>query len=172
MKPSKSLAENIHWNEIATLIRLALVAGNQSKHPSHNQLYVPEIVHLVSLVAGTGQTLVRKSVYGIIMNLLQSLYLARAEDATGPELLVLINECTQKEALQLFGLLRATPTSEYSNFEPSGDKMHIDTQEGLTLLLVRILEVTAGSQGLCCQCPVFSFAHFFQVYSMFGGLDG
>ena len=148
MKPSRSLADNVHWTEIATLIRLILIAGNPSKQPSHNQLYVPEIVHLVTLVAGTGQTLVRKSVYGIIMNLLQSLYVARADDATGPELLELINECTQPDTLQLFGLMRSHATSEYTNIEPSSEKLYIDTQENLAKLLVRIMAVTAGSQGL------------------------
>jgi hypothetical protein len=148
MRPSRTLAENIHWTEIATLIRLVLVAGNPSKQPSHNQLYVPEIVHLVTLVAGTGQTLVRKSVYGIVMNLLQSLYVARADDATGPELLQLINDCTKPETLQLFGLTRSHATSEYSNVDPPSEKLYIDTQENLAKLLVRIMAVIAGSRGL------------------------
>jgi|SRR3984957_18027314 len=157
MKPSKTLVDNIHWNEIATLIRLTLVAGNPSKQPAHNQFYVPEIIHLVTLVAGTGQTLVRKSVYGIVMNLLQSLYVARADDDTGPEILVLINECTQPDTVQLFGLLKTTATSEYSNVEPSGEKQHIDRQENLTRLLVRVMEVMAGTKGLqmCCLSSVY-----------------
>ena len=138
----------MHWSEIATLIRLTLVAGNPSKQASHNQLYVPEIVHLVNLVAGTGKTLVRKSVYGIIMNLLQSLYVARAEDASGPELLQLINDCTQAETLKLFGLVRSHATSEFTNFDPQNEKAFIDTQENLARLLVRIMNVTAGSRGL------------------------
>jgi hypothetical protein len=138
----------MHWSEIATLIRLTLVAGNPSKQASHNQFYVPEIVHLVNLVAGTGKTLVRKSVYGIIMNLLQSLYVARAEDASGPELLQLINDCTQAETLKLFGLVRSHATSEFTNFDPPSEKAFIDTQENLAKLMVRIMNVTAGSRGL------------------------
>jgi hypothetical protein len=154
-KPSKSLADNPNWSEISTLVRLALVAGYQNKQPSHNQLYVPEIVHLVTLIAGVGPTLVRKSVYGIVMNLLQSLYLARADDA-GSELLLLIDDCTKPDILRLFGLLRATPTSEYTNFEPANDKAHIDSQESLTELLIRILEVTAGSKGMLDEFLLFS----------------
>lgn len=146
MKPSTSLANNAHWGEVATLIRLALIAGNQSKQTSHNQLYVPEIVHLVSLVAGSGSTLVRKSIYGIVVNLLQSLYLTRAEDS-GPELLSLINDCTTADTLRLFGLQRGTATSEYTTLDPSNDRARIDTQEKLTQLLVRMMEVTSGSKG-------------------------
>jgi hypothetical protein len=139
--------EDGHWNEIATLIRLVYVAGNPSKQLSHHQLYVPEIMHVASFIAGIGPTLIRKSVYGIIMNLLQSLYLTRPEDASGPKFLNLINECTQPETLQLFGLTRSTSTSDYTDFEHTGDKSLLDSLERLSRLLVRIVEISAGSQG-------------------------
>lgn len=145
-KSSRTAADNANWNEISALIRLIHVAGNQSKQPTHNQLYVPELVHLVSLLSGTGITLVRKSVYGIVMNLLQSMYLARAEDGDA-ELLEVIAECTQPETLLLFGLTRPTTTSEYSNIDPLNDKILLEKQEDLAKLLVRILEVTAGTKG-------------------------
>ncbi|EGO02251.1 hypothetical protein SERLA73DRAFT_166724 [Serpula lacrymans var. lacrymans S7.3] len=148
LKPSRTLAENQHWNEIATLARFALVASNHSKQAQYDQLYLPDICHVVTLVAGTGQTLIRKSVYGIIMNFLQSLFLARADDATGPDLRVLIDELTRLENLQLFGLGRQSTTSEYTNYDPQNDKVCIDNQEGLTHLLLRIMEVTAGSKEL------------------------
>lgn len=151
-KPTKSLAENSNWTEIATLTRLALIAGNQSKQTSHNQLYVPEISYIVSVISGTGDTLVRKSVYGIVMNLLQALYLARGDDTTGPDLRLLIDECTQPEVLRLFGLVRLSPTSEYTNLDPANDSAYIDTQESLTQLLVRIMEVTSGSNGTLHWC--------------------
>ncbi|KAF8559154.1 hypothetical protein OG21DRAFT_1570167 [Imleria badia] len=148
LKPSRTLPENIHWNEIATLTRFALIASNHSKQAAFDQLYVPDICHIVTLVAGTGQTLVRKSVYGIIMNFLQSLFLARAEDASGPDLRALMDELITIESLQLFGLTRQSSTSEYSNYDPQNDKAMIDSQEALTRLLVRIVEVTAGSKGV------------------------
>ncbi|KAG1772191.1 hypothetical protein EV702DRAFT_1246575 [Suillus placidus] len=106
LKPSKTLPENVHWNEIATLARFALVASNHSKQAAYDQLYIPDIFHIVTLIAGTGQTLVRKSLYGVIMNFLH----------------------------------------EYCNYDP--DKAMIDSQESLTRLLVRVMEVTSGSRGL------------------------
>jgi hypothetical protein len=143
--------EDGRWNEIATLVRLVYVAGNQSKQLSHHQLYVPEIMHVASFIAGIGPTLIRKSVYGIIMNLLQSLYLTRPEDAGGPNFLNLINECTQPETLQLFGLTRSTSTSDYTDFEHTSDKLLLDSLERLSRLLVRIVEISAGSQGVFDQ---------------------
>ena len=143
---SNSLIDHPNWTEISTLIRLALVAGPSSAHPTSNQLYVPEIIHLVTIVAGFGPALVRKSVYGIIINFLQSLYVSHPEeDRTG--LMEFITECTQPATLCLFGLRRETPSSEYTNFDLTNDKDALDTQERLVDFLVRIMEVTSGSKG-------------------------
>ncbi|KAI6130277.1 hypothetical protein EDD16DRAFT_1541379 [Pisolithus croceorrhizus] len=148
LKPSKTLPDNIHWNEIATLARFAHVASNYSKQASHDQLYFPDICHVVTLVAGTGQTLVRKSIYGVVMNLLQSLLLARADDPCGPNLRALVDEMMTAEKLQLFGLARQSCTSDYYNYDPLNDKAAIDSHEALTLLLAKIMEIASGSRGL------------------------
>jgi len=101
----------------------------------------------VSLVAGEGPTLVRKSVYGTIVNLLQSLYIARPEDGD-TELKQLINDCMLPETLKLFGLQRETSTSEYISTEISNEKNALVIHERLVNLLVRLLEAAAGTQGL------------------------
>ncbi|TFK62722.1 hypothetical protein BDN72DRAFT_964371 [Pluteus cervinus] len=147
-KIANSLLEHANWNEISTLIRLALIAGSQGRNLNHHQLYVPEVIHLVNLVAGVGPPLVRKSVYGIVMNLLQSLYLSRTEDTPAAELLQLINDCMLPEITKLFGLVRDKPTSEYANFDSTSDKQILENHEKLTQLLVRIMDVTAGTRGL------------------------
>jgi neurofibromin 1 len=147
MKPTKTLVENIHWVEIAALTRLAFVAGNHSKQAIHTQLYIPEIVHLVTLIAGTGPTLVRKSVYGIVLNYLQSLYSARNDDEDTSEVLSLIEEFTQPSILSLFGLARTNSTSEYTDLNPENDKGFLEIQEGLVQLLIRVMETTAGTKG-------------------------
>lgn len=133
--------------EIATLTRLAFFAGNHSRQATYTQLYLPEIVHLAVLVAGTGPTIVRKSVYGIVFNFLQSMYFSRTDGDDAAEIMSLVEEFTQPQCLQLFGLARTSSTSEYSDLDPVGDKMYMETQENLAELLVRVLEITAGSQG-------------------------
>lgn len=173
---SKSLIDNPNWSEVSALIRLTLIAGYQAKQLLHNQLYVPEIIHVVTLVAGFGSTIVRKSVYGIVMNLLQSLYLARTEDSPASELQQLITDYTQTDTLKLFGLLRTTPTSEYTSFEPPNDSVNIDYQERLVDLLARMLEVTAGTRGALSSAFCFLSFHTYhwdiQVYSTSGVLVG
>jgi neurofibromin 1 len=156
----KTLHDYPNWGEISTLVRLCHVAGYQAQRPSHNLLYVPEILHLVTLTVGVGPPLVRKAVYGIIINLLQAVYIGRTEDAPSPELQQLLSDCELPETMRLFGLQRATPSSEYANFDISGDVARVDVarvdaQEKLTELLARILEITAGSMGESFQLHAF-----------------
>lgn len=151
MKPSKSLSDNAYWNELACLTRLTLVANYLPRHATHAQLYVPEAAHFVSLLAGTGQLLVRTSVYGVVVNLLHSMYLAKSnagESSGSPEIQELLHECATPPTLKLFGLRRPTPTSDYVLYDPAGDSQYLKSLEQLSLLLVRIMEVTAGSRGM------------------------
>ncbi|KZT29450.1 hypothetical protein NEOLEDRAFT_1128208 [Neolentinus lepideus HHB14362 ss-1] len=148
-KAVHNLEENTFWNEAACLTRLVLVVGAPTKQAVHNQFYVPEIVHLVSLMAAGGQTLIRTSVYGIVVNLLQALYIACGEDAAAcAQIRSLLDECTQTESLELFGLTRANSSSEYSTLEPSGEKVFLERYERLAQLLVRVVEAGATSKSL------------------------
>ena len=161
---SNTLPEYQNWNEISALIRLALVVGSQSTRFETSYLYVPEIIHLVSLVAGEGHSFVRKSVYGMIINLLQSLYLSRPDDTTESEIMRLINDCTLPEYLQLFGLQRGVPTAEYSNLESNSEKAFLDRQEKLTELLLRIMTVTAGNTRMSSFIEIHNdMSNAFQV---------
>jgi hypothetical protein len=159
-KPSSTLPEHHNWNEISTLIRLAFVVGSQSTQFEQTYLYVPEIIHLVSLVAGEGHSSVRKSAYGMIINLLQSLYISRPDDTTESEIMRLINDCTLPENLQLFGLRRDTPTAEYSNEDSNGQKAFIDRHEKLAQLLLRVMTVTAGPTRMS---SLIEFATIYQT---------
>lgn len=156
-KPTKDLADNVHWTEIGCLIRLALVANSQPRNLTNAQLFVPEVVHMVMLTAATGDVLVRTSVYGIIMNLLQAVYLAKRGDSeSSPEIRALLDECSTPEILKCFGLVRPTPASDYMVYEFSSDRAYLDALEQLCNLLARIMEAVAGNAGK------WSFGHFSQ----------
>lgn len=148
-KPTKNLGDNVHWNEIACLVKLVLVACHHGQSLVQSLMFLPEAAHLVTLTAGIGQTLVRTSVYGVIVGLTNGLYTTNLMgNVTSPELQQIIGELEQPETLRLFGLLRPTPTSDYVNFDPPNDKLYIDTMEGLVRFLVRVLEVMSGTKGL------------------------
>ncbi|TCD61394.1 Ras GTPase activating protein ira2 [Steccherinum ochraceum] len=148
-RPTKDLADNFHWTEIACLIRMCLVANSQPRNLTNAQLYVPELVHMVCLTAATGDLLVRTSVYGVVMNLLQSVHYARrGETESSPEIRALIDECALPDKLKCFGLVRTSPTSEYCVYEFSNDRAYLDALEELCHLLARIMKAVAGNQGL------------------------
>ncbi|TDL29911.1 hypothetical protein BD410DRAFT_780416, partial [Rickenella mellea] len=147
VKPTKSLADNAHWGEIAVFTRLALVTGYHSRQTTFNQLFFPEIIHLATLLAGTGETVVRHSVYGLVMNLLQSMGSSRGDELPS-DIRNLIDDFTQPETLHLFGLTRTFAASEYSNYDPTNDQQAIDMLEGLSRLLLRAVNVCAGNGGL------------------------
>ncbi|KAI0089247.1 hypothetical protein BDY19DRAFT_1089227 [Irpex rosettiformis] len=148
LKPSKSLSDNVYWNELACLTRLALVAVHNHRH---NQLYVPETAHFVTLLAGTGQLLVRTSIYGVVVNLLHSMYLVKSpsgEATVSPEVQSLLDECASSKTLKTFGLRKPTPTSDYTVYDPPNDKQYLESLEQLSLFLARFMEATAGSRAL------------------------
>ncbi|KAI0040644.1 hypothetical protein FA95DRAFT_1647858 [Auriscalpium vulgare] len=149
VKPTKTLAENSHWNEIAALSRLALVASQQAKHPTLSQLYLPELIHMVTLTAATGEPIVRSTIWGLVMDLLQSLWMARSSDPiAGPDIKHLHEEGSNVDTLRLFGLSRASWSSELVNADPQTDKDALDNQEGLTQFLLRVMEAAAQTRGL------------------------
>ncbi|KAH9030143.1 hypothetical protein EDB85DRAFT_1456161 [Lactarius pseudohatsudake] len=146
VKPTGTLAENTHWNEIASLSRLALVASQQSKHPNVAQFYTPELIHIITLIAATGEVVVRSTVWGLVMDLLQSLWHSRSSDAiAGPEIRHLHEEGSNVETLKFFGLSRITELVAYN---PTTDDEVLDCQEGLTRFLIRVMETVAQTKGL------------------------
>ncbi|KAI0306901.1 hypothetical protein B0F90DRAFT_1915023 [Multifurca ochricompacta] len=149
VKPTGTLAENPHWNEIASLSRLALVASQQSKQPNVVQFYTPELIHIITLIAATGEVVVRSTVWGLVLDLLQSLWLSRSSDAiAGPEIRHLHEEGSNLETLKFFGLNRAPWTNELVVYNPMTDGEVLDCQEGLTRFLIRVMEAAAQTRGL------------------------
>ncbi len=148
MKPTGTLAENPHWNEIASLSRLALVASQQSKQPSVAQFFTPELIHIITLIAATGEVVVRATVWGLVMDLLQSFWMSRSSDTVaGPEIRLLHEEGSQLKQLKLFGLSRSPWTNELIAYDPVSDADVLDCQEGLTRFLIRLMEAAAQTKG-------------------------
>lgn len=141
------MSEHANYNEISVLIKLCLAVGSQSRQLTQNQLFVPEILHVAMLVAADGPIQVRKCVYGIILNLLQSLYVARPEDTPGTELHQVIKDYTSPDTLRLFGLSRPVPTAKHSIWNPPNDKHYLDNLETLAMFLAKTMDIASGSKG-------------------------
>ncbi|KAG9015978.1 Ras GTPase activating protein ira2 [Tulasnella sp. 427] len=148
-KPTKTLVENPAWNEVAALTRLVLTVMYNTRTPVQTQLFVPEVLHLVTIVIATGPVALRTAVHGIVTNLVQSLCLVRNEDEPGKEhLRHLLRECFKPEILRLFGLAREGSTAEYVVLDTATEQQSIDLLERATLFLIDIVEAGAQSIGL------------------------
>ncbi|KIO22012.1 hypothetical protein M407DRAFT_28426 [Tulasnella calospora MUT 4182] len=148
-KPTRTLVENPAWNEVAALTRLALTVMYNTRVPVQTQLFVPEILHLVTMIVSTGPVPMRTAVHGIVTNLVQSLCIARNEDDPGKERLRhLLRECFKPEVLRLFGLAREGSSGEYTAVDTATEQLSVDMLEKITVFLLDIIDAGAQSTGL------------------------
>lgn len=123
-KPSRSLTDHPSWPEIAILIRFILMLSFNNQGPVKR--IVPEVFHIVSLVAGVGPTIVRASVHGMVVNLIQSLCTSMSlTTANIQKLQLLLTELSESKSRLLFGLNRSnanafmiTPETLIDSTEP------------------------------------------------------
>lgn len=66
LRPTRQLPENMVWSEISILLRLCLSTSFDSS--AQSQLFLPEIFHLVTMVANTGSSSVRTVVHRLLVN--------------------------------------------------------------------------------------------------------
>ncbi|KAG8981934.1 Ras GTPase activating protein ira2 [Tulasnella sp. 425] len=148
-KPTKTLVENPAWNEVAALTRLTLTVMYNTRVPVQTQLFVPEVLHLVTMIVSTGPVAMRTAVHGIVTNLVQSLCAARNEDDPGKERLRhLLRECFKPDVLRMFGLAREGSSGEYNVLDTATEQISVDLLEKITLFLLDIVEAGAQSTGL------------------------
>ncbi|KAI8373844.1 hypothetical protein BD560DRAFT_393755 [Blakeslea trispora] len=111
-KPTRSLTDHWTWNEIAVLIRFVLMLSFNNRGPVKS--YIPEIFHIVSLVIGVGPTIIRSSVHGLVINVIQSLCTNMPiQEANVKKLQLLLNEMSDTKYRLLFGLYKPQ-TSAFS----------------------------------------------------------
>ncbi|ORX62830.1 hypothetical protein DM01DRAFT_1403269 [Hesseltinella vesiculosa] len=127
-KPTRTLTEHWTWTEIAVLIRFILMLSFNNRGPVKS--YVPEIFHIVSIVVGVGPTMIRASVHGLVVNMIQSLCTSMPlPDANVQHLQMLLTEVSDSKFRLLFGLHK----SHANAFTLTPDTMN-DTAEPIQLL--------------------------------------
>ncbi|KAK0651326.1 hypothetical protein B0T16DRAFT_403638 [Cercophora newfieldiana] len=70
LRPTKHLPDNAVWNEICVLLQFCLALSFDSGVQS--QLYLPEIFHIVTMLANTGSSDVRVVVHRLLVNSIHS----------------------------------------------------------------------------------------------------
>ncbi|KAH8118768.1 hypothetical protein DFH11DRAFT_1839273 [Phellopilus nigrolimitatus] len=145
-KPSKTLDKNVHWNEITAYARLALGTGQSDEHYLQIQLLVPEILHLVTLLASQGDMTMRNTIYGLALQLIQSLYMMHLDDSNlSSEIRALLLELSLPKTICLFGLMQTSTGSEFVVLDSHNGR---ECLEGLARWLLRAVNICAGNTGL------------------------
>ncbi|CBQ70693.1 related to Neurofibromin [Sporisorium reilianum SRZ2] len=116
---------NASWKEIATLVRMNMVLSFTNR--VETLLYLPELLHVILLLAGNGVDATRQSIYGSAINLVHSLCTEDPREARKPEeamprsaeavakLRVLLEQLAEPESLKLFGLPTAASQGSSTN---------------------------------------------------------
>ncbi|RCI05603.1 Ras GTPase activating protein ira2, partial [Rhizopus stolonifer] len=139
-KPTKSLIEHPSWPEIAILIRFELMLSFNNRGPV--KTIIPEILHVVSLVAGVGCTIVRASVHGIVVNMIQSICTTLPLSAANIKKLQLImTELSESKCRLLFGLNRSNTNAFTISSETLNDITEPIPLMSLENIVSKLLEV-------------------------------
>jgi hypothetical protein len=97
-----SIADTILWPEIDLLLHADLALSFASMTTAH--LLIPEILHIITLVAGTGSLRSRGVVYGQFVNLIQAVASSRSGDSNVEALRSLLSKASTPTYEHLFGL--------------------------------------------------------------------
>ena len=142
LRPTRQLPENTVWGEISVLLRLCLSTSFDSGVQS--QLFLPEIFHLVTMLANTGSTEVRLVVHRLLVNTIHAMCTSFAlEECKLLKLKVLLSSLSEPRNESLFNTNQRNGLS-ISSVQDIGVPALIAT-EALAVLLSEISIVGAPS---------------------------
>lgn len=122
-----------------------LGSGQLDQHSPSTQLFVPEILHLVTLLAGHGDVTMRNTIYGLALQLFQSIYQMHVEDiGLTSEIKALLQDLSRPEVIRFFGLTRTGTIGEFLSIEGLDER---ECLEGLTRWLMKALTICSGNSG-------------------------
>ena len=103
LRPTRQLPENTVWNEICILLRLCLSTSFDSA--AQSLLFLPEIFHLVSMLANTGSAEVRVMVHRLLVNTVHAMCTTFGlEDVKLSKLKVMLLSLSEPKNDSLFNL--------------------------------------------------------------------
>ncbi|PVH71158.1 hypothetical protein DL98DRAFT_660794 [Cadophora sp. DSE1049] len=140
LRPTRHLPENTVWGEVCVLIRLCLSTSFDSG--TQSQLYLPELFHLVTMLANTGSSDVRLMVHRLLINTVHAMCTTFGlEESKLARLKALLTSLSEPRADSLFNIPTRDGVSVASS-QDSGIPSLIAT-ESLAVLLSEISTVAA-----------------------------
>ncbi|WWC91180.1 uncharacterized protein L201_006121 [Kwoniella dendrophila CBS 6074] len=151
LKPSAHLTENVAWPEICSLSRITLLLGFNPSSSLDTQLFLPEIFHIIALLLGAGPVLMRQTIFGLLVNVIQSLASnPTSGDMDASALQQLLKRVQQPNIIAAFGLVQGQGTIELSGLpvKAETDQELLERVEEVSRFLGEVL--AAGA--ICIDC--------------------
>ncbi|KAI9318553.1 hypothetical protein BX666DRAFT_1511999 [Dichotomocladium elegans] len=147
LRPCRSLTEHPAWAEIAVLLRFILMLSFNNNGPG--KPYLPEIFHIVSLLVGTGPTLVRASVHELVVNVVHTLCtdMPQSEENLKKLQLLLTELCDSKNRVY-FGLTKPHAnafTITQDTMTDVSETVSLSSLESIITLLLEAINIGAPS---------------------------
>ncbi|WVF65508.1 hypothetical protein IAT40_000236 [Kwoniella sp. CBS 6097] len=151
LKPSGHLTENASWPEICSLARITLILGFNPSSALDTQLFLPEMFHVVTLLLGVGPVLMRQTIFGLVVNVIQSLASnPTTGDMDAPALHHLLKKIQTPQIMAAFGLSQGQGSIELSGLQikDETDLQTLDRVENVSQFLGEVL--SAGAVSIDC----------------------
>jgi len=105
----------VAWSEICVLARLNLLLAFDPQSSLDTQLFLPDLFHIITLLLGAGPVPMRQTVYGLLVNILQSLVsTSHIGDMDRSAMERLFGQVQTREMVTAFGLVHSPDSLEFS----------------------------------------------------------
>lgn len=145
------LDQNPAWNEICVLARINLMLSFTPANPLGAQLFLPELIHIITLLVGIGPTGVRQTIYGLFINLLQSMASSKATDEMNATTLQqALDKAQLPVIMRCFGLVQlgsGLDSLDEGTSKEDAESGRLDRVETLAKFMGEILVAAAPSPG-------------------------
>ncbi|CAG8759187.1 33627_t:CDS:2, partial [Racocetra persica] len=145
LNSTRTLTENPVWPQIAVLVRfnLMLSFNNRNVH-----MFLPELFYVISILVATGPPLIRASIHGLIVNLVQSLCTSMTlSEMNIKRLNILLTELSEPNFRYFFGLNNVSGNAFVISQESANDLPDTMPLASLEKIVQALLEVMISGAG-------------------------
>ncbi|KAI9005808.1 hypothetical protein CLU79DRAFT_712957 [Phycomyces nitens] len=145
--PCETLAKHPAWPEISVLLRFVLMLSFNNVGPV--KPYLPEIFHIVSLLAATGSNFVRASVHELVVNVIHTLCTGMPiGEESMKKLHFLLNDVCESKNRVYFGLTKHHAkafTITQDTMHELSETINLSSLENIARILLEVLNIGAPS---------------------------
>jgi neurofibromin 1 len=148
LRPTRHLPENTVWGEICVLLRICLAISFDSRVQA--QLFLPELVHIITMVVNCGPPMTRALVHRLLVNTVHSMCTSfPLEEANLIKLKAILTSLSEPKIGLLFSLHpSASRDGMFVQEERGLDTATFSSMETIANLLLEIIVVGAPSTDM------------------------